>query len=313
MKPGGVVLASVLVCLGAGSSPAFGQTLSERIDAVRAQRTAAAATEPVPVGPSVERLLASTVSLRLEGQSFDAALAAWSDRSGIKLLINRPAWDRLGVDLALPVTLELNEVPASRALLVLLDVGSPDFEFVAEPFASSAPTLELQTKQEANRKSIVRVYDVRDLVMEIPSFVGAPTMNLDAALEQGGGQDGGGGGGDIFETDDETDEPVSLQERGDALADTIRQSVEPDLWRANGGDAASVRFRNGQLVVRAPAYVHARIGGTTLSGGVGAAGSVPVASASSTAAPVDPGPAAGDDGVAGVSSNAPTDVAGVAD
>ncbi|MEM7576634.1 MAG: hypothetical protein AAF328_04080 [Planctomycetota bacterium] len=295
----------------------FAQTLRERIDAVRLERAASASrVAAVPTGPTLETLLNRRMSVSFTGQTFDDALRIWSRDAGVTLLINRPAWDRVGVDRSASVTLQLDEVPAAQALLVLLDVGSDVHEFVAQPSPGSRPGLEILTKQEANRAAFVRVYDVQDLVMEVPNFTDAPSMNLGDAL----GGSSSSGGGDLFEDPENDDEPTTLQERGDALAETIRQSVEPGVWRANGGQFAAVRFRDGRLIVRAPGYVHAQIAGGTLDGRPGHATSRPagLAGASSQgaaagSASTSGGTSASNDGVASVAPTQSPDVAGVAE
>ncbi|MEM1445818.1 MAG: hypothetical protein AAGF84_07180 [Planctomycetota bacterium] len=314
-----IVRACVLVvagCLVAGSGGrAQAQSLDDRIEAVRLERARAATPvrpETVNTGPSLNALLERRMSVNYDGQTFDDALRAWSRDSGVALLINRPAWDNLGVDRSAPVTLQLNEVPAAQALLILLDVGSEMYEFVAEPMPGSRPGLQVRTKEEANRAAFVRVYDVRDLVMEVPTFDDAPDMNLGDALS--GTASSGGGGNDLFEEADADEEPRTLQERGDVLAETIRQSVEPDLWRSNGGDVAAVRFRGGQLIVRAPGYVHEQIAGGSLDGRPGQTTRRPAGVASGTgAADTADNPATQDDGVASVATNDSPDVAGVAE
>jgi len=44
-------------------------------------------------------------------------------------------------------------------------------------------------------RRVTIVYDIRDLLYQVPYFDNAPNFNVDAALNQGGGQGGGGGGG----------------------------------------------------------------------------------------------------------------------
>ncbi|MEM8495119.1 MAG: hypothetical protein AAF663_06990, partial [Planctomycetota bacterium] len=209
------VLVAAVVGVGGltigASMGAAGQSLQERVEAVRLERARAAALTPAPsVGPSLDALLERRMSVDFNGQTFDDALRAWSRDAGVALLINRPAWDNLGVDRSASVTMRLEDVPAAQALLILLDVGSDLFEFVAEPMPGSRPGLQIRTKQEANRAAFVRVYDVQDLVMEVPTFDDAPNMSLGEAL--GGSASSGGGGGGIFEDADDDEEPNTLQE-----------------------------------------------------------------------------------------------------
>ena len=48
-------------------------------------------------------------------------------------------------------------------------------------------------------------------------------------------------------------------EQAYTLVDLIRMVIEPDGWRANGGDWASIQFYQGALIVRAPDFIHRQI------------------------------------------------------
>ena len=58
----------------------------------------------------------------------------------------------------------------------------------------------------------------------------------------------------------ELDVVMASLERG-AVEGAHGICVEPDAWIDNGGDAASIRFYQGVLIVRAPDYVQRQIGG----------------------------------------------------
>lgn len=51
--------------------------------------------------------------------------------------------------------------------------------------------------------------------------------------------------------------PPALE--AERMAHVIRNTIEPEIWRAHGGDIASIRASNGQLVVNAPIYIHRQI------------------------------------------------------
>ena len=44
------------------------------------------------------------------------------------------------------------------------------------------------------------------------------------------------------------------------IADTIREIIEPDIWAAHGGTAGAISYYQGNLIIRAPNYVHRQIG-----------------------------------------------------
>lgn len=70
-------------------------------------------------------------------------------------------------------------------------------------------------------------------------------------LGGGGGGSGGGRG---------TEKIKSKVERAEALVTLVRETVRPEIWKENGGNAA-VRYYNGNLIVTAPRSVQEAIGG----------------------------------------------------
>ena len=58
-----------------------------------------------------------------------------------------------------------------------------------------------------------------------------------------------------MEKDSEEDEKVQQ------IVDIILETIEPDAWQQNGGDAASIRYYEGVLLIRAPDYIQRQIGG----------------------------------------------------
>ncbi|MEM9065349.1 MAG: hypothetical protein AAGB51_07645 [Planctomycetota bacterium] len=108
-----------------------------------------------------------------------------------------------------------------------------------------------------NRTSRLEIYDVADLLLEIPDYLGAPDLDLNTALQSGQG----GGGQSPFQDADEDPERIPFEDRANNLIDIIRSNVEPDQWRVVGGDAAQLRLYRKTLLIRAPDYIHRQIGG----------------------------------------------------
>ena len=297
-----VMLGSVVVL------PASAQTLEERMDAVRARHAAEQQAQAPQPTLNLDQRLAARMSVTYEGSGFRDTLEDWADRTGVPVFVNWRAMENEGVDPEAPIELLLEDVSAAQVLLIVMDLASEEHRFIAQ---AKPWGLELFTREQANRNVRVVVYDVNDLVFEIPSFTDAPEIDLGEALEGGAGESGGGGSSLFGDEDSDDDEELTKDERGERLAETVRQTVEPDVWIANGGEYSSVRYRDGRLIVRAPDYVHQQI-----------AGSVPAAPAAtprtsdrytSGADPTPTGsPAVQSNGIAGVAP-AVGHVAGVAE
>ena len=120
--------------------------------------------------------------------------------------------------------------------------------------------IEVTTREIAHQQLITKVYPVEDLVMEIPNFAG-PTFNLQSQTNQTSGQGGGGSSGSGLFSDSgaaTAETPVSKQARADSLVKLITDTVQPEIWRENGGTAA-IRYFNGHIIVTAPRSVHEKL------------------------------------------------------
>lgn len=180
-------------------------------------------------------------------------------RTGIDVVVNWAALEAEGIDLEKKIDLKLKAVPAGKLLGLLLEqsVGETTLIYEVTPYA-----VIVTTKTEADKKRVTKVYDVRDLIMDIPNFSAPQNMGLEGTQQVGqnnGGGVGGGGTGILGNTGVDTTAQQSDEERAQALIDVIQQTVEPDVWDIRGGEA-SVKYFRGMLVISAPAYVHQQLG-----------------------------------------------------
>jgi general secretion pathway protein D len=95
------------------------------------------------------------------------------------------------------------------------------------------------------------VYDIRDLIVEIPDFADAPQFQLNQAnTTSGRGGGGGGGGQSLFggQTQDQQGEGqrAALNTENQEL---IQETVDPESWREAGGSVGSIRVLGGNLIV----------------------------------------------------------------
>ncbi len=247
------------------SCDAIGQTLQQRIDDMRrrqaAQRSAAsAATEdPVPALDIPARMAQPLRNVRFDGVPAQEAFNQWSERTEIPLVIDWAGLELDGVDPQTPITLELDFVPAWQLLRLMMDTVrfETDLIYDVEPWY-----VRILSKRQANRETVIRTYDVRDLLMEVPQFTMAPELDLTESLGETAAGGGGGGATQLFtdEQEDEDEQRLTRAERGEQLAALIRTMVEPDIWQAHGGQYSSIRYFDGRLIVNAPKYVHRQIG-----------------------------------------------------
>ncbi|MFN3166352.1 MAG: hypothetical protein ACE37H_04725 [Phycisphaeraceae bacterium] len=268
---------ATLALVGLVGMPALGQSRSERVDQLTNALAGAAETRnttyvKAETGQSVRATPRQLMRETLTNVDYDEmpaklALDVWSNRTGVPLVVNWASLEAEGVDPDSPVTLKLKAIPAEQVLGLIVSQMHPD------PLGDDELIVDVEqwyvrimTKRDALRRSTTRMYFIGDLLMTIPNFDNAPGFDLNEALSNtnsGGSNGGQSGGGTLFgeNNNDRDREPqLSTTEKAERIADVIRDSIEPDIWRENGGEYASIRYFRGMLVVKAPDFVHEQIG-----------------------------------------------------
>jgi hypothetical protein len=256
------------VVLGVAPAPVVGQTLQQRIDGLRT--AAPAADDPmremrVHQRNTANRLRDAVEGVQIENAPVRQAFEWWSRNTGVALIINWEAMELDGIDPDTPIDLRLGRVQAGVLLELLLKAtvagaaGEVGLVYEVEP-----GFIQVMTKRQAVRQPVTMVYDITDLLMEIPHFDNAPSFDLSESLAAGGqrGGRGGGGGGGLFgdTADREREVTRTRTERAEEIAQLIRDTIEPTIWMEAGGEYGSIRYFRNMLVIRAPKFVHRQIG-----------------------------------------------------
>ncbi len=121
--------------------------------------------------------------------------------------------------------------------------------------------IQIGPKARLNRARRTVVYDIHDLLFEIPYFDNAPEFDLNTVLQSSGGGGGGGGQSPFGGGNTQAQDRESREDRAQQLIDLIQNTVEPDEWIDLGGSSASITYLPENLVVTAPDYVHRQISG----------------------------------------------------
>ncbi|MFI4853870.1 MAG: hypothetical protein ACIAQF_02690 [Phycisphaerales bacterium JB065] len=206
------------------------------------------------VDSDADRRVLSTLNSRRIPARFnnDTAESVFSFLATVTNLNFDVDWDSLmaiGIDRDTPVDLELNEVPARVILDRVLEKISPD-DFDRASWAVQDGIVVVASDRDLRRRTFIVIYDVRDLIFEIPDYADVPNLDIDDVLDQGG-QGGGGGGGGIFDDPDDgggtpgANEAENLED----LLEIIQTAVDFDGWRDNGGDTGIVQELNGNLII----------------------------------------------------------------
>ncbi|MEM9661991.1 MAG: hypothetical protein AAF937_06750 [Planctomycetota bacterium] len=220
--------------------------------------------EPVAVSESPEnrRVLAELETQRIQSVNFDNPL---SDVVGFLEAVTSQNFDvdwqsleLLSIDEQTPVTLRLNNVSVKTVLDRLVDkISDP---LAPADWAIQDGIVQIASDEELRRDTTLVIYDIRDLLIEVPDYQDAPEIDLQSVLQS---QQGGGGGQSPFggDTQGGDDEERDRQERIDQIIDIIQNNVDFEGWQANGGDTGFIQELNGSLIITNTSKNHREVQG----------------------------------------------------
>ncbi len=169
-----------------------------------------------------------------------------------------PLWitDRqaVGLDPDAEITLGVKGITSLRLLELVLDQADADLLYSGGSTwqMSEWGSIQIGPKERLSRKRRLKIYDINDILFEIPNYPDVPTIDLQQALRSNEG-----GGQSPFQNIQTNIERVPKEERGEALIDLITAVVEPETWDVG----ADIRYYQGSLIVSAPDFVHRALDG----------------------------------------------------
>jgi general secretion pathway protein D len=197
--------------------------------------------------------------VNFEDHPFDQVMGFLTDVNDMNIAVD---WEDLrnhGVDRDKPITIRLRDVPLRTVLTEVLGQAGGD---VPLNYSVGDGLLRIATKEKLDREKHIVVYDIRDLIVDIPQFANAPRFDL-GGQPAGGGDLPGGRGDSIFGSQPgygADDGEQGSNRRNDAIVeeimDIVRQTVEPDSWRETGTGDGALRELNGQLIVYNTSEAH---------------------------------------------------------
>ena len=167
--------------------------------------------------------------------------------SGINIHVKWDALNAAGISTDTEVTVKLIDVTVEKALRVILEdvAGVNPLGFYVDE-----GVITISTQSDLDRNMTTRVYDIRDMILRVPEFIG-PRLDLNVAT-QAGGQ--GTGISTIFEEEREDEDEMTRQEIIDSLIEKITQVVPDSSWIEG-----SIDEYRGQLIVKQTRENHLKI------------------------------------------------------
>jgi hypothetical protein len=189
------------------------------------------------------------------------ALDFLRDIGGANIIVDWKALDALNIGKDTPININLHSVRLAKVLSLVLSEAAPGDLLT---FYVDENVIQITSRAEADKKLIVIVYNVMDLLAEQDPF--EPLQLSDTFLSSGGPQVQGGSGtggntsATIFSGNAGTATTITKQEEADKLIKLIETIIRPDIWKTNGG-VADIEYYNGNLIVSAPRSIQEAIGG----------------------------------------------------
>ena len=181
------------IALGLLSAEGMAQRARVRDDAPRRQTVVSASSLRFGgnASPVAQVLYARVPDVEWDDVPFETVIEWIQDQGPINVVVVWRALEAQGIDEDTPVTLRLRNARVGQILGEVLDQISETGDV---RYRGVGSTLKISTRAEFNRKLYVRVYDVSDLIFQVPDFKG-PSISVSGEGGQGGGSGGGFGGG----------------------------------------------------------------------------------------------------------------------
>ena len=136
--------------------------------------------------------------VRFEETPFEQVIEFLGDLRKVNIAVDWEDLDANAMERDKPVTLKLDELSFETVLKQVLEQVGGDSNL---GFSVTDGLIRIATKEKLDRDKNVLVYDIRDLLITIPRFTNAPSIETSMAFNQSGNS--GGGGSNIFEDNDE--------------------------------------------------------------------------------------------------------------
>ncbi len=201
---------------------------------------------------------------KLLGTPLSEAIGFIRDVSGANINVDWKALEAINISKETQVNVNLRNARVGKILSqVLAEASGSDLL----TYYIDGDIIEITTRAEADKKLVVVVYYVDDLLSLDDTF-NYSALNSFSPASSGGGSGGSGGGSSgssaIFSggsaNQSNTNDAATKDQKAKNLIKLIETMIRPEVWKDNGG-AAQIEYFNGNLIIAAPRSVHELIGG----------------------------------------------------
>lgn len=204
--------------------------------------------------PENRRALALIDSKRIPAQFSDTPLenvvAYLQTVTGLSVDPDWQSLSNVGIDKQTPINLQLSSATVRTVLDRVVEKISPDaIGTNGAGWSTSDGILTIASREVINKNKVIAIYDIRDLLIEIPNYTNAPEFDLQQVLQAASQRGGGGGQSPFTDSQDDNIARRSLEDRTNDIIQIITNNVDNQGWRENGGDTGFIQQLQGALII----------------------------------------------------------------
>jgi type II secretory pathway component GspD/PulD (secretin)/tetratricopeptide (TPR) repeat protein len=153
-----------------------------------------------------------------------------------------------GIQRDTPVSLNLTNVTAKTLLDRVVDKVSGADRSNQADWGVIDGVVTVASRERLNKNTALVIYDVRDLLIDVPDYTDVPRIDLQQALQS---SQGGGGGQSPFRDNqnDQNQRVRDIDEKLNELISIITTNVDFDGWQENGGDVGRIQKYGSQATL----------------------------------------------------------------
>ncbi len=203
-------------------------------------------------------------SVDFQDNALEDVVRFFQDITQLNVDVDWRALEAAGITRDTPVSLMLTNVTPKtlldRTLGKIGDTGTGRADW-----AINDGVVIVSSDDAIRRNTVLAIYDIRDLIVEVPDYDEVPQIDLQSVLQSSGGR-GGGGGQSPFRDDQQQDQEDLFRDREERIEDVvgiITENIDFEGWADNGGTTGKIQrlVNQGQLIVTNTPRNHREIEG----------------------------------------------------
>ena len=216
-----------------------------------------------PANMRVQSALETPVSVNFKRNTIQQVVNYMKTVTEVEIYADWKALDGIGIRPEDEVTLDLGRVPAEVALRRVLEQLGDRLD--RPQFGVEDGMVVITTEDALRRRMVTLVYDIRDLLLEVPYFDNAPDFDLGDNITGGPASNGGSVASfaagsmdseleraEIFGRSDSSSDPQrrSREQLVDEIVQIIQDVVDPEQgWYDTSGQGGKIQELNGNLII----------------------------------------------------------------